>query len=65
MYDQTRGLSGECHSDIPVCGMEIPMLDHSLNDAHDALAIIGDAEWFEYSKAANPIRPSLSPEVPA
>ena len=41
------------------------MLDHSLNDTHDALAIIGDAEWFEYSKAANPIRPSLSPEVPA
>jgi gentisate 1,2-dioxygenase len=36
----------------------------SLNDAHDTLAIIGDAEWFEYSKAANPIRPSLSPQVP-
>jgi hypothetical protein len=40
------------------------MLDHSLNDTHDALAISGDAEWFEYGKAANPIRPSLSPEVP-
>ena len=41
------------------------MLNHSRNDVHDALAITGDAEWFEYSKAANPIRPSLSPEVPA
>jgi gentisate 1,2-dioxygenase len=40
------------------------MFDHRLNDAHDALAMICDAEWFEYSKAANPIRPSLSPQVP-
>jgi len=31
----------------------------------NALATWGDAEWFEYSKAANPIRPSLSPQVPA
>jgi gentisate 1,2-dioxygenase len=30
----------------------------------DALVAIADAEWFEYSKAANPIRPSLSPHVP-
>jgi len=30
----------------------------------DALAAAGDAEWFEYSKAANPVRPSLSPQVP-
>jgi gentisate 1,2-dioxygenase len=30
----------------------------------DALAATGDAEWFEYSKAANPVRPSLSPQVP-
>jgi gentisate 1,2-dioxygenase len=30
----------------------------------DRLAASGDAEWFEYSKAANPIRPSLTPPVP-
>ena len=30
----------------------------------NALATLGDAEWFEYSKAANPVRPSLSPQVP-
>ena len=30
----------------------------------NALATQGDAEWFEYSKAANPVRPSLSPQVP-
>jgi len=41
------------------------MFDNPLNDAQDALALIGNAEWFEYSKAANPIRPSLSPQVPA
>jgi gentisate 1,2-dioxygenase len=40
------------------------MVDDPLNDAHDAMAIIGDAEWFEYGKAANPIRPSLSPQMP-
>jgi hypothetical protein len=45
--------------------MEKPMFDNPLNDAQDALALIGNAEWFEYSKAANPIRPSLSPQVPA
>ena len=54
VYDQENRLS-RMPPGIPFCGMEIPMLDHSLNDAHDALAIIGDAEWFEYSKAANPI----------
>jgi hypothetical protein len=26
---------------------ETPMFDHRLNDAHDALAMICDAEWFE------------------
>ena len=43
------------------------MFDQSpqLKDAQDALALIGNAEWYEYSKAANPIRPSLSPQVPA
>ena len=30
----------------------------------DVLTADGDAEWFEYSKAANPIRPSLTPPVP-
>src|SRR5690349_4275472 len=63
--DQDNGLSGECHPAFRFAEWRHPMLDHSLNDTHDALAIIGDAEWFEYSKAANPIRPSLSPEVPA
>jgi gentisate 1,2-dioxygenase len=28
------------------------------------MATSGDAEWFEYSKAANPVRPGLSPQVP-
>jgi gentisate 1,2-dioxygenase len=42
-----------------------PVFDNPLKDAQDALALIGNAEWFEYSKAANPIRPSLSPQVPA
>src|SRR5271154_864639 len=28
------------------------------------LATAGDAEWFEYSKAANPVRPGLSGPVP-
>ncbi|MBV8681392.1 MAG: hypothetical protein JO111_00860 [Caulobacteraceae bacterium] len=28
------------------------------------MATKGDAEWFEYSKAANPVRPGLSPQVP-
>ena len=30
----------------------------------DPMAAVGDAEWFEYSKAANPVRPGLSPQVP-
>jgi gentisate 1,2-dioxygenase len=42
------------------------MLDNPLSATvdHDVLASIGEAEWFEYSKAANPIRPSLTPPVP-
>jgi hypothetical protein len=41
------------------------MLDYLANSVGgDVLATTGDAEWFEYSKAANPIRPSLSPQVP-
>jgi hypothetical protein len=42
------------------------MLDFPLPSAldDDTLATDGDAEWFEYSKAANPIRPSLTPPVP-
>lgn len=39
------------------------MFDNSDN-AHDALAIIGDTEWFGNSKAGKPSRPSLSPQVP-
>jgi gentisate 1,2-dioxygenase len=30
----------------------------------DILNQAGDAQWFEYSKAANPIRPSLTPPMP-
>jgi gentisate 1,2-dioxygenase len=42
------------------------MSDFPISSTHsnDELAADGDAEWFEYSKAANPIRPSLTPPVP-
>jgi gentisate 1,2-dioxygenase len=30
----------------------------------DPMAVSGDAQWFEYSKAANPVRPGLSPQMP-
>jgi gentisate 1,2-dioxygenase len=30
----------------------------------DPMAVLGDAQWFEYSTAANPVRPGLSPQVP-
>lgn len=30
----------------------------------DPMVTDGDAQWFEYSKAANPVRPGLSPQVP-
>jgi gentisate 1,2-dioxygenase len=45
---------------------ETSMLDFPILPTHsnDVLAADGDAEWFEYSKAANPIRPSLTPPVP-
>jgi len=41
--------------------LDIPISSPALDNA---LAANGDAEWFEYSKAANPIRPSLSPPLP-
>jgi gentisate 1,2-dioxygenase len=42
------------------------MLDNHRNTTgvDEVLASVGDAEWFEYSRAANPIRPSLTPPVP-
>ncbi len=40
--------------------IERPTADLTQSD----LTLSEDAEWFEYSKAANPIRPSLTPRIP-
>jgi hypothetical protein len=45
------------HADRPASQMETPYVRSILERR--------EAEWFEYTKAANPIRPSLSPEIPA